>query len=322
MGVKYIPDNKTLEKIKDMANDGCTITQISALVGRERGTIKRVLNDYKIKIKPTSTNRKGRKYEWRRDRVAKLKELYASDQYSLDDIAEYFETSKSTVLKYAKIIGLKKVPAKFFKEKDLNFIKENAGKMTLSDMAKHLGTKDDWTIGKHLAKMGIAVRRGKKFLKPESEKFKNDIGNPAYSNSALGRMYNVSAGVIGKWRKEEFGSYKRMVDTFLCKSTAEMDFEDILTDLHLSFIYEQHIGKWKVDYDLGFNLLVEIQGSHWHDEVEKTIEKDKRKRKSLSNMGYRLIEIWDYELKDKEKVKEKLLTPLKECIDIYFKEVS
>ena len=97
-------------------------------------------------------------------------------------------------------MNINKTPVKFFKQEDLDFIKENAGKMTLSDIAKHLGTKDDWTIGKQLTKMGIKVRKGKRILRPDTEEFKKDLSNPMYSNAALGRKYKVSSGTIKNWR--------------------------------------------------------------------------------------------------------------------------
>ena len=248
--------------------------------------------------------------------------MYASDQYSLDDIAEYFDTSKGTVLRYAKTLGLKKVPVAQFREEDLRYLRENAGKKTLAEMAKDLGRKDDWSIGKQLTRMGIAVRKGTRILRPDTEEFRSDLANPMYSNAALGRKYSIDSSVIRNWRIKDFGSYKRMTDTFLCKSTAEMGFEDILIELHLAYIYEQKIDKWKVDYDLGFNLLVEVQGSHWHDEVQKTIEKDVRKKSELNAKGYVVLEIWDYELENKDAVKKKLLSALKKCIRKYFTKVS
>lgn len=321
MGVKYIPTEEILQKIKEMAADGCTQSQIAALIGKDRCCVKRLLKDYQIKLEPSVRNRSGRKYEWSRNRIEKLKEFYASDQMDLQDIADYFETSVGTVNRYARSLGLEKVPKAFFQEEDIKYLRENAGKKTLKEMSKELG-KNDWVISKQLNKMNIAVRLGKRMLAPETKEFEEDIGNPALSHAALGRKYKVSTGVIKKWRDERFDNFQQMTDTYLCKSTAEMDFEEILRELHLAYLYEARIGEWKVDYDLGFKFLVEIQGSYWHDKVERTIKKDERKFKELREQGYNILIIWDYDLKDKEKVKQQVLECMKKCVKEYYAEVS
>ncbi len=321
MGVRYVPTEEILQRIKDMAADGCTQSQIAALIGKDRSCVKRLLKDYHIQLEPSAKNRAGRKYEWSRNRIEKLKEFYASDQMSLQDIADYFETSVGTVNKYARSLGLEKVPKAFFQEEELEYLRKNAGKKTLKEMSEELG-KNDWVISKQLNKMNIAVRLGKRVLAPETEEFERDIGNPALSHAALGRKYEVSSGTIKKWRDERFDSFQQMTDTYLCKSTSEMEFEEILRELNLSYLYEAKIDKWKVDYDLGFKFLVEIQGSYWHDRVEKNIKKDERKFKELQEKGYNILVIWDYDLKDKEKVKNQLLKCMKKCVNEYFAEVS
>lgn len=188
----------------------------------------------------------------------------------------------------------------------------------MNEICLHLNRCDE-TIEKKISELGLinSYRFWAGSIKsqmPDNEEFYSDISNPALSHSFLGRKYNVNAGTISKWRKNLFGSFKLMKDTHLCKSTAEMDFEDILSEMSLSYIYQVKIGKWSIDYDLGFHLLVEIQGEYWHTSNPKVINKDARKRNELTNEGYTVLEIWDYELKNKEAVKKKYLL---HCIKIF-----
>ena len=62
MGIKFIPDQEILNKIKDMAQDGCTISQIAAWTNKSRGCIKNLLINYNISLAPSSKNKMGKIY--------------------------------------------------------------------------------------------------------------------------------------------------------------------------------------------------------------------------------------------------------------------
>ena len=98
-----------------------------------------------------------------------------------------------------------------------------------------------------------------------------------------------------------------MTDTYLCKSTSELKTEEILEEMDLAFIYEKKILNWKVDYYLGLKTIIEVQGEYWHN-LDKVKEKDERKFKELRNNGYKIIEIWENELSNKDKIKAKILS--------------
>ena len=98
-----------------------------------------------------------------------------------------------------------------------------------------------------------------------------------------------------------------MTDTYLCKSIPELEVEKILEELDLAYIYEKKILNWKVDYYLGQKTIIEVQGEYWHN-LSKTKEKDERKFKELRDNGYVIIEIWENELSDKDKIKAKILS--------------
>lgn len=334
MGKKYIPTTEILDKIKDIANDGGTLSQIAVIINKDRSCVKRLLKDYNITLKPSTLNRKGRKYDWGSQKLKELRDMYDSDEVSLDDIANYFETSKTTILKKVRELDLKKTvlnikkqkprtgrhktKVSIYSEEDDIFLMKNAKNMSIVELANKLN-KPAWSVGKHMKQIGIKDRKKRsKIIPPNSKEFNDDIKNPSLSHSFLSRKYNVGVSTIKKWRINMFGTFKQMTDTYLCKSTAEIDFEQILSELNLAFIYEQKIDKWKVDYDLGFNCLVEIQGSYWHKKIEKVINKDIRKKDYLTQKGYIVIEIWDYSLQNKDFVKNKVLSILKQCIDNYY----
>lgn len=307
MPKKFIPTEKQLEYIKQLAKDGETLSAIAIYIDKDRCCVKRLLSEYQIVLTPSKKNKTGKKYDWNSYKLRNLIDMYNSSDFSISDISEILGTSEHTISSKAKELGIKKVPKKFFSDIELAYLKENAGKITLKEMSNHLN-KNDWVIGKKLTEMGISIRIGKKILMPETEEFKNDIGNPQLSNVDIGRKYEVSGSMVSKWRKELFGDFKNMINTWLHKSSAEIEFESILEELDIVAEYQKKINNWKIDFYLGFKVIVEIQGGYWHDEVEKVIEKDIRKFSDLRNDGYIVIAILDEELKNRESVKEKVLS--------------
>lgn len=55
----------------------------------------------------------------------------------------------------------------------------------------------------------------------------------------------------------------------------------------------------------GQKTIIELFGDYWHN-LPRYRELDKRKMKAYSKYGYRTLIIWEHELKDKEKLIEKL----------------
>lgn len=325
-----------ISAVKMMAKMGYTIVDMAKELNVNRSVIYRLIKENDIEMTMNSKNKVGKKYDWTPEKIEKLKQMYASDEYSLEDIYTFFQTSESTIVKKAKDLQIKKTPKAFFSKEILEYLEKNNNVLTTTEMAVHL-KMNPWTVVKQLKKMGIynkeknnqlALKKsrnsiGSNWYKKEiyfkSPEFVLDLGNPMYSHTYIARKYDLAVSAVKKWRIEKYGSWKGMVDTYLCKSSSEMEFEEILEELKLSYLYEYIVKDWKIDYYLGFNLLIEIQGSHWHDELEKVIEKDKRKFEDLENSGYTVVQFWDYEIKDeKEKVKSILLQKLKNCIDNYY----
>jgi len=98
----YIPDEKELLLLKEMAAEGCTISKIAAYTNHDRGTIRRLLERNKITLSPSTKNKMGKKYIWSQKKIERLRDFYSTNEFSLEEIANFFETSVNTILKQAK----------------------------------------------------------------------------------------------------------------------------------------------------------------------------------------------------------------------------
>lgn len=59
------------------------------------------------------------------------------------------------------------------------------------------------------------------------------------------------------------------------------------------------------------NKIIELFGDYWHNKLEN-IEIDKRRLKTYKKFNFKVLVIWEHELKDLEKVKERILQFYKE----------
>jgi len=56
----------------------------------------------------------------------------------------------------------------------------------------------------------------------------------------------------------------------------------------------------------GQKKIIELYGTYWH-KTPKVIERDKRRKKSYKSLGYALLIIWEHELKNIERVTDRIL---------------
>lgn len=56
----------------------------------------------------------------------------------------------------------------------------------------------------------------------------------------------------------------------------------------------------------GQKKIIELYGDYWHNKKE-LISRDKRRLKTYKKYGYKLLIIWEHELKDPEKVISKIM---------------
>lgn len=298
MTKKIILTNDQLESIKNMALNGATITEMSNFIGVNRSIIRKAIEENNFIYNKKS--HVGVKVSWTKDMENKLKAMYNSEKIKLEDIAKIFNLSERTVYLKAKELGLDKKRVKVsttLTAKEQDFILKNKDSMNLTEIAKALNRKRD-TIHRFVLNNNLSYKTNKKDM-PQVEGFIEDLANPMYSHSALGRMYNCTELNIRKWRKEIFGDFKTMVDTYRCMTIPEIMFKEILEEINLTYFYEHKIDEYKVDFYLGFNLIVEIQGDYWHS-LDKIKERDNKKKEKLEALGYKIMYIYEKDLKNED----------------------
>lgn len=102
-------------------------------------------------------------------------------------------------------------------------------------------------------------------------------------------------------------------------TSLEKKIESILKDLRVKYFKQIILGSefnFKADFVIG-KIVIEANGDYWHgnpllypipNEMQKlAIEKDKIKKKYFAELGYRVYEIWEYDVKnDFPNVKRKI----------------
>lgn len=70
----------------------------------------------------------------------------------------------------------------------------------------------------------------------------------------------------------------------------------------VKYVQQKHINDGNRNYYLdfylpGFKLVIEVNGSYWHNKPKK-IERDNSLKRYVESTGRKIIFIWDYEIKD------------------------
>lgn len=369
-------------KIKDLAKQGYNLSRMAVILNRDRGTIRKIVNDNNIKIESLSLKQLNivrsrikegiafykiaesvhkdkvvlekilkdqynidlsydrvynNKKVWGREKLKKLKELYASDRYTIEDIAKYFKCSKSFVTKQAKILGIKKVPCNNIKNGHIfgNIWDRDLANKILTRVKKEMtedGAVDLEAISyeSHIPLYGII-----NFLKekaslyeddyldiinlPDIKEYEKDLADQYFSHESMGIKYGCSECQIAKIRRETFGpEWHTIRNNRARKSTAEIRFEKIMDSIFLGYKYQEKIGKWWFDYSLGFHVLVEVQGTYWHAK-DKVKDRDERKKSFAEEKGYTVIQVKEEDIRyNQEKVKKQILPIVQQHVQNYF----
>lgn len=300
MGKKYNWTEEKEKKLREMylnenifLNDICKEFKLS-----ESAIVK--------KAKQLGISKKRDYFNWTCDSLRKLKAYLNNEDLTMPNIAFLLNITEPVIRGKMKELNLKKVKTRLFTIDEVHYIKRNKDIKSDIEIANDLNRSIE-SVKIQLLKSGKVIKNSRRKEMPESEEFKKDIGDPMLSDSVLSRKYSVSAAVIKRWRKELFGTFKTMVDTWRCKTTSEIDFEEILEELDLAYIFHKKILGWNTDFYLGNKLIIEIYSSYYHKKIDKVKKKDERALKELRSKGYTVITIWDYELTNKDNVKKIVL---------------
>jgi G:T-mismatch repair DNA endonuclease (very short patch repair protein) len=107
-------------------------------------------------------------------------------------------------------------------------------------------------------------------------------------------------------------------NNFLLKklpSLPELKIKSYLDQIDRKYDFQLKIGKYVCDFSLDNKIILEVQGDYWHgnplkydklDQIQiKNVKRDIRKNKFLNQLGYRIIYLWEYDIKrDFEKCKK------------------
>lgn len=191
-------------------------------------------------------------------------------------------------------------------------------------------SKNYGSYNKYLECARIKMKRGYEIYKNDEEKIKLSNKNRM---KTFKEKYNVENAaqlphvkkIISKKAKERFSNLtyeERLQFTSIAReavchrggyeSKIEKRFQHILVENDIDFIKHVHLFNYNYDILIFGNLLIEIQGDMWHAHpsiykeddiimgkllVKDIWNKDKKKRKKVVDNGYRLIYIWEHEIK-------------------------
>ena len=316
---KIFFNKSQIELIRKMAFEGETKVNMAKAINRNRSVVDRILKEYNIPLMPSKCNKKGKKFEWTEERITLLKEMYNSDSYNLIDIANKLGTSYKTVSAKATKLKLKKVRAREITDGDIEYFNKYYKVKTIEQMCEDRRISE-FGVNKKLKLLGLKngpVKYANRNM-PENDDFWKDYINPRMSGAEIADKWNLNRTTVNKWRRQDFGKhYGNKINRYVQTSGPERQFIEILNELNLTYFFQVFIAEERVDFYLGLKLIVEINGNYWH-EKEKIIKKDKQKRETLEKAGFTVLTIWEDELKDKEKIKKKIIKCYKKALNMQF----
>lgn len=107
-------------------------------------------------------------------------------------------------------------------------------------------------------------------------------------------------------------------------SSIELLVQGWLTEAEIPFATQYAIGLCHVDIFIAPKLVIEVCGCYWHFcpqcrpsktvQNKRAIPKDKKRYAFLQNAGYKLLLLWEHELKDENK--DKVIAKIKRAAGI------
>ena len=229
-----------------------------------------------VKVFPKGT--RGKKFIWTEEKDKLLIELYASSELTVAEIAEKLGTSEDTTTKRARFHNIWKKPKTIYTEEDIDYIKERAQSMSITEIANHVGLsnefvrlkikelgltsvyfdkkKERWELKQEKERARINqyyIDRKRPGVTPiEDDEFLWDLSNPHYTTFFLGEKYDLNPSTIGNWRKKIFGDFKAAPKASGSMTELEYKISEILKNVFdKTYFFAYQIGKWNIDFYLG-----------------------------------------------------------------------
>lgn len=125
----------------------------------------------------------------------------------------------------------------------------------------------------------------------------------------------MSKVVKNNWQTPEIRDYmvkKIMLGNLIKPNKPELQLQSLLNNLYPNDW--QYVGDGKVILEgfcpdfinvNGKKQIIELNGDYWHNR-QGAAEKDKRKVKAYKQLGYKTLTVWEHELKNVNKLKNKI----------------
>jgi len=337
---KYVVENKSLKEVGEYF--GCSVTTISRYLDRYNIPRRNRYALYKERCHPPHN-----KYDIKKEF---LLEEYVKNDKTIDKVAKEYGCAPSVICANLKAFGIKAKPKNSKKFLNL-IKKEELEKRYLDaesyeDLARYFGVSIS-TITKYLNYYNIPLRGefgifNHRFGKKDpisKERLKNQWKDPIFRVKALIAPRTVEAQAKNTLAKQAFWlsesslklREKRAVDGRVyyenhkehfveagkkgqasCPriSSVEIRFCKLLKQLGIDFVHQYKYKLGIADICVEPNKIIEVYGDYWHN-YPNGREKDKKQIKYLKDNGYEVLVVWEHELQDIAKLKEKVINYIK-----------
>ncbi len=184
------------------------------------------------------------------------------------------------------------------------YVTKNIGKCTMLGKKHSEATKLKMKLSAIGNKNGISNKSHSG--KPAWNKGLRKEKHPQYGQQrSIETKEKISIGNSGKRRSEETKQKLRDIrlkQIFPIKDTSiEVKIQDYLKRLGVDFFTHQHIKEIKHEYQCdilipSLNLIIECDGDYWH-KYPIGLEKDHIRTKELIENGFKVLRLWEREIK-------------------------
>lgn len=235
---------------------------------------------------------------WSPDEDSLLAQLYPT--MPADDLAEFFGVSYTAIKSRVSRLGIKKeiqfygnTARHVWSDEDVAFLSENYPRFGADYCAQKLGVKVE-SVRSKASKMKIHVD-------PDVAKKLVSDGASAYMkkhNPMFKAENRMKASVRGQQFKSRLHRAKgKATHMSLNPTHVEKFVFYVLSTLKKTFQFQRVItveeSIYIVDFYLPqYNLVLEVDGKHWHSSPEQK-ERDAAKDRSLQSAGFNVIRVWE-----------------------------
>jgi len=271
--------------LKEYVEGKKSTTCIAKTIGCNRKTVYNCLRKYIISIRIGDVAPKGKNHYKFGENKHNITEKYLIEAYLIN---------KKSMPQIAKELNCGKTMIEYYLKKYKIKIR------TISESLK--GEKSSIYIDGRCSKKYYCKHCGK-----------NRISYHAYK---YGLGYCKSCANKLKWQNKEYRN--RMIRALRKGSLITPNKKEKLLNALLNELLPKEykfVGDWKFVIDgfcpdfvnvNGQKKIIEFYGDYWHNKLEVK-ERDKRRLIAYKKYGYKTLIIWQRELKDLEKVKDKIL---------------